>query len=108
MAKIFPRCKHDMSGVYVSCEGTVLPCCWIGSEPEVKKLKEFYGPRFDQLNIQNSDLDTIMQSEPFLAIEKSWESAKPFSACMKFCGQPLPADLENMQGSNERRLISLK
>jgi hypothetical protein len=83
--QIYPRCKLDWAQVYISAEGDVMPCCWIGTMPHLKKYLEFNADCLDKLNIKNRPLDEILKDPDFSRIEKSWaDESVIFSPCMVF------------------------
>lgn len=99
MAKIYPRCKLDMA-IYVSAQGFVMPCCWLGNQPYFKEFLNFHKDVLEDVNINNHSLEEIVASEAFQRIEKTWDGPSPYVACQKNCGDK-PARLEKKHGTND-------
>lgn len=104
--KIYPRCKADMNAVYISADGTVYPCCWLGNYPHSKAYREFHGDnQWKQLNINLRKLSEILRDPVYHMVEKSWDN-EPLQSCKKFCSKPLARPLERTSGTNE--VLNLK
>ena len=39
------------SSLYISAEGYVLPCCWLGNRPDIYEVQRLYGDEFENLHI---------------------------------------------------------
>ena len=59
MLKIYPRCKADLNQVYITSEGYVVPCCWIGNEPAMSEYKRLHAGHLEELSVLNRDLDQL-------------------------------------------------
>jgi MoaA/NifB/PqqE/SkfB family radical SAM enzyme len=106
--KIYPRCKADMSAVYISAEGTVYPCCWLGNFPHSKHYRVFHGDsQLDQLNVNRRKLKDILQDPLFRKVERSWD-LEPFDSCKNFCSKPLAQPIDRMNGTNEVLTLKIK
>ncbi len=97
-----------MNQVYVTAEGFVTPCCWIGNEPTMTDYKKLHDGYLTDLSVSNRDVDEILTDPRYLKIENSWNSEQPFSACKHFCMKPLPAVREHAQGTNSARTLNLQ
>ena len=104
---IYPRCKADMNQIYVTAEGYITPCCWIGNEPEMTEYKHFHHGYFENLSLKNRDLEEILTDSNFLKIEKSWTTDTPYPICKKMCSKILPKEYSQVCGSNHNRRINL-
>lgn len=91
-----------MNQIYVTAEGYVLPCCWIGNEPDMKEYRKWHGDDLEEMSLKNRNLEDILKDPRYLRIEKSWERAEPFAPCRWNCSQPLNRSWEKTQGTNER------
>ncbi len=96
-----------MEGTYISADGTVFPCCWLGNHPWSREYKEFHGDKIESLNVLVHELTTIIQSKEFLKVEDSWE-AQPFAGCRHFCSGPIPQTTDGMDGTNEVVRLSVE
>ena len=107
--KIFPRCKSDWSQIYISAEGYVMPCCWIGNMPHLNDYFKFYAESLDRLSVKNYSLEQIISDPIYLQIEKSWANPQEaFNPCKVFCSKPLRDDQTSFDGTNDTLTIKLK
>ncbi len=105
---IYPRCKSDMYQVYVSADGVVMPCCWIGNEPYMTQYREFLGADLQRLSVLDRPLDEVLKDPVFQRVNESWATENPFSVCSRFCSQPPEEpNARNRLGSHECRDLKL-
>src|SRR3954469_26069664 len=97
---IYPVCRAHMHQIYITTEGYVVPCCWLGNEPMMSAYREFHAGYIEELSIKNRELDEILDDPRYLRLEQSWESGAPFKYCSELCGKPLDRPEEHCQGSN--------
>ena len=107
---IEPRCRKDMKQIYVSAEGYVLPCCWIGNEPYITTFKEYLSGQISSLSLKHHKLSEILHSPTYRKVENSWNTDHPFSVCDHFCGAKRRPTTESdeMQGTNKTATIQLR
>lgn len=104
---IFPRCKSDFAQVYVSADGYVMPCCWLGNQPLVKSYFELFKDCLSEMSVKNRPMDDILADPRWQRIEQSWKSATPFIPCAQMCGKPVAKSENEMVGTNERKVFHL-
>lgn len=102
---IYPRCKADFSQVYVTVEGDVLPCSWIGNGRDLVNYRKFMGETLKDLNLKTRKLAEITADPKFKTIENTWQTSQPFGTCAMMCSEP--CDAKDRVGTNERTLIRL-
>lgn len=106
---IYPRCKMDQRQIYISADGLVMPCCWIGNEPSLSDYQEFHRAHLDSLKITNRPLDEILSDDNYQRVERSWSTDLPFPSCEKYCSRQMEeSSLQNFQGKNRKVKISLR
>lgn len=106
---IYPRCKMDQRQIYISADGLVIPCCWIGNEPSLSEYQEYHQSHLEKLHITNRPLDDILTDPNYQRVEESWNTNSPFPVCTKHCSQPVEdSSLQNFQGKNRKVKISLR
>ncbi len=106
--KIYPRCKADMNAIYVSAEGTVYPCCWLGNYPHSKHYREFHGDsQMEQFNVNKRKLSEILNDPLYHRVERNWD-IDPLQSCKNFCSKPLARPLERTSGTNEVLTLKIK
>lgn len=98
--QIFPRCKSDMHCAYISAEGIVYPCCWLGNYPHNESYKKFHGENLDKVSLRLNDLEEILEGAQFKRIEQSWIS-DPIAGCKIFCGKRPHREEKFLDGTNE-------
>ena len=103
---IYPRCKEQGAQIYVSADGFVTPCCWIGSANIIKELKEFFGSEYETLSIKNRSLDEVLNGPSWQKIENSWSTSTPFSSCTRYCSKPF-TEVDSLKGTNRQTRIRL-
>jgi hypothetical protein len=98
-----------MGQFYITAEGLVANCCWIANLPDLRDYKELHKQHLDQLNINNNSLDEIVAAGYLKIIEDTWDSEKPFPACLKHCGKKDQDATEshNKVGNNDILQIKL-
>ena len=91
-----------MRQVYISADGIVMPCCWIGNVPFVNDYFDFHADNIDLLSLDHHDFDTIIKSNQFKSISETWDTDNPFKACLKFChASKIDDSTVEMQGNNQ-------
>jgi|TARA_B100000686_G_scaffold170635_1_gene177836 hypothetical protein len=68
------------SSLYISAEGYVLPCCWLGNRPDIYEVQRLYGDEFENLHI--SKFKNAVDN--FKKISDTWEN-KSFEPCVNYC-----------------------
>jgi hypothetical protein len=107
--KVYPRCKRDWAQTYVSAEGYVMPCCWVGNAPDFKEYLDLYSDVLESLSVNNRPLSEILKDPIFRRIEQSWSSSENiFKPCLRYCSTPTPTEDKSYDGSNETLIVSLE
>lgn len=105
---IFPRCKSDFAQIYVSAEGYVMPCCWIGNQPLVASYFKIFEDCLTEMSVKNRPLDEITADPRWKRIEESWQTSRPFQTCEQMCGKQIQPSRNEFIGTNERKVFELK
>lgn len=88
---IYPKCKtanEERHNNVMSCrtDGTVLPCCYYGSNDAFSHLVELLGDDIKNINIKSGKtIDEINRSEEFQRIEATWNTDNPLKPCEAAC-----------------------
>ncbi|NQY99444.1 MAG: SPASM domain-containing protein [Bdellovibrionales bacterium] len=107
--KINPRCKSDMAQIYISADGYVYPCCWMGNVPHTSDYRDFYNSELDKLNVNLRSLKVIIEDRILEKVEATWQTDNPHPTCMRFCkrkAKPDETNSEDKQGTNTVKRIS--
>ena len=82
------KCKVKFGSLYVTSNGVVTPCCWLG----IDELPHHNPSRIDYLtrigkfySLKENTLQEIFDSKVFDRIEETW-SSDPLKECSKQCG----------------------
>jgi MoaA/NifB/PqqE/SkfB family radical SAM enzyme len=82
------KCKVKFGSLYVTSNGIVTPCCWLG----IDELPHHNPSRIDYLtkigkfySLKENTLQEIFDSKVFEKIEETW-SSDPLTECSKQCG----------------------
>jgi hypothetical protein len=105
--RVYPRCKAPGAQIYVTAEGIVTRCCWIGSGHIWESFKKFYGDDLSKIDLNNSTLDEIMAGEAIKKIEHSWSTKAPFSSCLNYCSKPRDFAAPDFKGTNSQARVRL-
>lgn len=103
---VYPRCKRNMRAIYISAEGYVYPCCWIGNEPYANEYKIFHSEQLVGLNVLNREIKDIIADPNFKKIEATWNTRNPFAPCLVFCAKPIPENSASVEGKNDIIVIN--
>lgn len=101
---IYPRCKGDIRQTYISVDGYVMPCCWMGNAHFFQAYKELHGDELEEMSVFRRDLNEILADPHFKKIEESWNGPQPFRPCQFFCSKA-PEPKVEMRGTNPTRVI---
>lgn len=84
-------CKYkNMNWLYMSFEGELMPCCWIGGakykiNQEKNQFLDFYNQHSGKdLNVQKNTVKEILTGSFFTALQNSWTD-NPLSVCVNKC-----------------------
>jgi MoaA/NifB/PqqE/SkfB family radical SAM enzyme len=82
------QCKVKFGSLYVTCNGIVTPCCWLG----IDELPHHNPSRIDYISrigkfysLEENTLEEIFDSKVFDIIENTWNNS-PLIECSKQCG----------------------
>lgn len=103
---IHPRCKSDMFQVYISADGIVMPCCWIGNAQFVGQYRKLHQNNLEKLSVEHRELDEILADPIFKSIEKTWETDSPLPVCQLHCGKKVETHEEERQGADLRATLN--
>ena len=85
-------CKYkQMNWLYLSFEGELLTCCWIGGSKykmnqSSNDFLQFYVTNHgNKLSVEHSTVDDILKSEFYIKLQASWV-LDPLTTCKKKCG----------------------
>lgn len=103
--KISCRVKSENS-LYVSAEGLVLPCCWLGGsalyEDDIATYQEsdlfqYLNGDKDNINAKINGLKGVFDSGFFHKIEKSWSCSSTTNGRLKTCAKTCSVDHDNFR-----------
>jgi MoaA/NifB/PqqE/SkfB family radical SAM enzyme len=83
------QCKvKEVKEIYISAQGLLFPCCWVGGEIYNKEHPLFEVAKID---LKTYSIKEIMDTNYFFETERKWKLAsikegKPLT-CAKFCGK---------------------
>jgi hypothetical protein len=77
---MYPRCLTNLAKTYLSANGYVLPCCWLGNRPDIYELEKFLEEDFKQLHISNFKYPNTAWDK----IKQSWKT-ESFFPCVQHC-----------------------
>ena len=89
------KCKVAGPGnLYISAEGIVLPCCWVGSrmykwwhkDPKVEQVWQFLD-RANNVNAKEVGLENAVNSGLMQDIENSWNITGVNNGKLKVCAE---------------------
>jgi len=94
------------NSMYVSAEGLVVPCCWIGGsemyDPEVSKYKDSH--LFKHIISDKSDIDAkvhgingVFESGFFDKIEKSWSAPSLAEGKLRMCAKTCSVEHDHFE-----------
>lgn len=94
------RCSAaELKGIYISAEGLVFPCCWMGQifspgrpsrrKMQILKMIDLYGGDRSAINAQVRTIEAIVSSEIFqTAIPAGWAPGSDrLDVCARQCGK---------------------
>ena len=67
---------------FIDVNGTVWPCCWMGTSNYTQKFHDFFGNCLLENNLKYSDFDEIVKSELY---SKLWNNLKLMEICNIKC-----------------------
>jgi hypothetical protein len=105
--KIYPRCKFDSEQDYISADGYVMPCCWIGNLPHVESYFEIFKDCLEEMSVHHRSLKEIVADPRYLRIEQTWEN-EPFKPCRSHCGKPLEPNAKMLGKDKVRNVFEVK
>lgn len=83
---INPACINKTEPPFVKSNGSLLPCCWASSNPDIPV---FLGEeKYSQLNMHYYSVDEIYSSDAYRLIKSKMLSEDPFDICKRYCGVP--------------------
>ena len=74
--------KELEKSFFIDVNGTVWPCCWMGSSTYTQKFHDFFGHCLLENNLNYSDFDEIVKSELY---SKLWNNLKLMEICNIKC-----------------------
>lgn len=70
-------------------DGTIIPCCYFGSQRAFDQLVELLGDDIKNINLKSGrTIAEINKSEEYKKIEDTWNSKTPLRACIVACSNP--------------------
>lgn len=102
--KISCKAQRERS-LYISAEGLVFPCCWVGNETAsaaAAQSNEFWlhrrlsylGMNMQAFSLVNKELEDIVVGAGFETIERSWEVNGLNQGRLKTCARTCGSDLD--------------
>lgn len=87
---IYPKCKNTNMEVQnvIGCrkDGTIIPCCFFGSNESFNDLIELLGDDIKNINLNSGKtIEEINRSEEFQRIEATWDTYNPVPTCATNC-----------------------
>ena len=61
---MYPRCLTNLAKTYLSANGYVLPCCWLGNRPDIYELEKFLKEDFKYCLCNNSANNIVVPPDP--------------------------------------------
>lgn len=104
------RCRvAEEKNIYVSAQGYVLPCCWIGNEifpaPHLKKenqvlkLLESAPEKLESLNALERGLQEVLRSDFFVSqVSGSWNKPSLQDGKLRVCARTCGVELKPFEG----------
>ena len=91
---IYPKCKDtnpNKMGNAMACrtDGTIIPCCFFGSQRAFDQLVELLGEDIKNINLKSGKtIAEINKSDEYKRIEDTWTSEHPLKVCVVACSNP--------------------
>tara|TARA_B100000809_G_C14792196_1_gene407063 strand:- start:118 stop:459 length:342 start_codon:yes stop_codon:yes gene_type:complete len=108
---IYPKCKNTsqtrMNNV-MACrqDGTIIPCCFFGSNRAFKDLANLLGDDIKNINLKSGKtIDEINRSEEFQRIEATWNTDNPLPACVAACSSKEHIENEGLSNTGTETTI---
>ena len=91
------------TGLYVTVKGSVLPCCWWGTESHLTELDNTYNLRYniDNINLNNGNsLQNILDSEWYSNLHETIQT-EVFNKCVHHCKENVISTINNQIHPNK-------
>ncbi len=83
---IIPKCQSTDPADYITAEGFVMPCCWMGNQPFIKEYFKLFADCLDEMSIHSRTLKEITEDPRYQRIAETWKT-QPLEVCQKMCSQ---------------------
>ena len=91
------------TGLYVTVKGSVLPCCWWGTESHLTELDNTYNLRYniDNINLNNENsFQNILDSEWYSNLHETIQT-EVFNKCVHHCKENVISTINNQIHPNK-------
>jgi hypothetical protein len=92
---ITPACLNKTTSPFVKSDGSLFPCCWASTNPDIMKFLD--KEKYSQLNLYHHTVDEIYSSDAYKLIKSKILSENPFAMCKLWCSTT--RKLERQDGS---------
>lgn len=90
------ECRYlKQQRLFINHKGALIPCChlnaktleWSVSHTGIDRYEDMLEREYDNININNNDIETILNGTYFKEIVESWNSDNKIPRCVKACKQ---------------------